>query len=232
MLNVICVKHGTKYTSLHVNRLYNMVKRHLTIPHRFVCFTENPTDINPNINIVKLPYNSSISGWWWKTYIFCKDHFNNFDINLYFDLDMVIVKNIDKLITYKQGRFIGLEDVGRVFGNKGKLGSAVMRWQDHTYSNIWNTFIPNPDIAKKYPTGDQAYIWDLQKSNIEFFPTKWIMSYKWEVRSTKELTRVNKRWVFSKIRNPEIDNETSVLAFHGTPSLEDVQDKIIVENWQ
>jgi hypothetical protein len=232
MLNVICVKHGTKYNEIHVNRLYSMVKRHLTIPCKFHCFTENPTNLNPDINVITLPYHTNIEGWWWKTYIFSKEHFNNSSVNLYFDLDMVIVNNIDKLVNYKQDKFIGLEDVGRVFGNRGLLGSAVMRWQGHKHSNIWDNFIANPEIAKKYPTGDQAYIWDIQKPNIEFFPTKWIMSYKWEIRSTKELTRVNKKWIFSNVRNPEIDKDTAVLAFHGTPSLEDVQDKIIVENWQ
>ena len=30
---IVCLKHGTKYSSEYVNKLYNMVKRHCTIPH-------------------------------------------------------------------------------------------------------------------------------------------------------------------------------------------------------
>ena len=232
MLNVICVKHGTKYSELHVNRLYNMVSRHLTIPHRFVCFTEDSKNLNSNIEARALPYISNIEGWWWKPYIFCPTHFYLNDVNLYFDLDMVIIGNIDKLLKHKQGYFVGLEDVGRALGKPTKLGSAVMRWQGSMYKDIWEIFERDPSISKKFPGGDQDWIWHLHKKHIQFFPKNWIMSYKWEVRNIKELVRIDNKWIFKDIRDPEIHEDTSVLAFHGTPDMEDVQDKIIVENWQ
>jgi hypothetical protein len=34
-VNIVCLKHGTKYNSDYVNRLYNMVQRNLTIPFKF-----------------------------------------------------------------------------------------------------------------------------------------------------------------------------------------------------
>lgn len=232
MLNVICVKHGTKYNEVHVNRLYNMVKRHLTIPHRFVCFTENSKNLYSDIDIRPLPDIAKIQGWWWKPYIFAPDHFNPIDTNLFFDLDMVIINNIDKLIRYKQGLFVGLQDVGRALDKPTKLGSAVMRWQGSNFTDIWSKFADNPDISKKYPGGDQDWVWHLHKNKINFFPKTWIMSYKWEVRNIKELIRVDNKWLFKTVRDPEIDKDTAVLAFHGTPDIEDTQDKIIVENWQ
>ena len=39
--NVICIKWGTKFGADYVNRLYRMVEKNLSIPHRFVCFTDN-----------------------------------------------------------------------------------------------------------------------------------------------------------------------------------------------
>lgn len=232
MLNVICVKHGTKYSELHVNRLYNMVKRHLTIPFTFYCLTEDYKNIDSNIKIIPLFSDPRITGWWWKTYIFYPEHFNNNDLNLYFDLDMVIVNNIDKLVKYLPGHFIGLEDLGRVFNRPQKLGSAVLRWQGSMYKDIWEKFIKNPDISKKFPGGDQDWIWDLHKKQLKFYPKSWILSYKWEVRSMSELVRKNNKLFFKDIRNVELDKETAVLAFHGTPDMEDVEDKIILENWQ
>jgi hypothetical protein len=232
MLNVICVKHGTKYSELHVNRLYNMVSRHLTIEHRFVCFTEDPASINKNIDVRPLPTNLPISGWWWKPYIFCNGHFDKTDINLFFDLDMVIIGNINKLVKQDLGYFVGLEDVGRALGKPTKLGSAVMKWHGSFYSDIWDKLQANPDIVKKFPGGDQDWIWSLHRNRIKFFPKNWIMSYKWEIRNIKELVRKNNKWYFKDVRDPEIHEDTAVLAFHGTPDMEDVQDKIIVENWQ
>jgi hypothetical protein len=231
MLNVICVKHGTKYSDLHVNRLFNMVKRHLTIPYHFVCFTEDTKNLHPDIKCKQLPSTMNIEGWWWKTYIFA-NHFNSADVNLYFDLDMVIVNNIDKLVTYQQGHFVGLEDVGRALGKPTKLGSAVMRWQGSMYKDIWEKFEHDFNISKKYPGGDQDWIWSLHKNKIKFFPKQWILSYKWEVRTINELVRKNNKLYFKNVRDVELDNDTSVLAFHGTPDMEDVEDKIIVENWQ
>ena len=38
---VVCLKHGSKYSSEYVNKLYNMCKRHLTVPYEFVCFTDD-----------------------------------------------------------------------------------------------------------------------------------------------------------------------------------------------
>lgn len=202
------------------------------MPFTFVCFTDNSDNLYQNIDVRPLLPIEYIKGWWWKTYIFDANHFDLNDTNLFFDLDMVIINNIDKLIFYRPNEFICLADVGRVFGNPAKLGSAVMRWTGHGYSDIWSNYIKNTSIDQKYPSGDQAYIWDLHSKDINFYPKNWILSYKWEVRSREELVRIDKKLKFKTVRDPYIDPETSVLAFHGTPSLEDVQDKIIVENWQ
>ena len=90
-----------------------MTQRHLTIPHRFVCFTEDSTGLDTNIETKSLPYDSSIKGWWWKTYLFNKDNFPAGDVNLFFDLDIVIVNNIDKLADCT-GAFLGFEDPGKI----------------------------------------------------------------------------------------------------------------------
>jgi hypothetical protein len=232
MLNVICVKHGTKYGPAYVNKLYNMVQRHLTIPHNFVCFTEDSKGIDSRVKIKPLPNRSEITGWWWKTYMFQMGHFDPADTNLFFDLDMVIISNIDKLVTYDPDSFVGLEDVGRVFNRPQKLGSAVLRWPSNMYSNIWDAIDLRPGLTKRYKGGDQDWIWECAKQHIKFYPKTWIMSYKWEIRNQSELIRRQDKWIFKETREPDIDKNTAVLAFHGTPDLEDVEDKIIINNWR
>lgn len=232
MLNVICLKHGDKYGPEYVNKLYNMIQRHLTVPYRFVCFTDNTGGLIPKIEKILLPNDAKYQGWWWKPYIFKPGHFPSGDTNFFIDLDMVIVKNIDKLMSYEPNAFLGLEDVGRVFGRGiDKLGSAVLRWPANAYGDIWTTLESDPSIMKKYH-GDQDLIWKLYKGHIKFFPSDWIRSYKWEVRNRAELIRQSGGWVFKDIQNPPIHPETAILAFHGTPNPHDVQDPIIVDNWQ
>ena len=208
-----------------------MVMRHLTVPHRFVCFTDNASNLNTNIDIRGLPITGKYAGWWWKPYVFKEGHFNNGDTNLFIDLDMVIVSNIDKLIEYRPNDFVGLEDVSRVFGRGPvKLGSAVMRWPANSYGNIWTAIENDPALMKKFH-GDQDLIWHLYKNEIKFFPADWIRSYKWEVRNRSELVRIGASWTFNTIRTPEINPETAILAFHGTPNPHEVKDPIIVDNW-
>jgi hypothetical protein len=231
MLNVICLKHGTKYGPEYVNKLYNMIVRNLTLPHNFICFTDNPAELNPNIQIKLLP-SAPIHGWWWKPYIFKADHFPIGDINLFFDLDMVIVKNIDHFIDFLPGQFVGLRDVGRILRpNLIKLGSAVLKWPAGQFDDIWTKFEKNLSITQRLH-GDQDWIWSLHSNDIKFFPNEWIQSYKWEVRSRSELIGHGPTLMFKDIRNPLVDENTSVLAFHGFPNPHQVMDPIIVDNWR
>jgi hypothetical protein len=66
---VVCLKWGTKYSAEYVNKLYNMVKRNLTINYEFVCFTEDKKGIDPTIRVEPLP-SLSVSGWWYKPWFF------------------------------------------------------------------------------------------------------------------------------------------------------------------
>ena len=55
MKNIICMKWGDKFGPEYVNRLHTMVEKNLTIPHRFVCFTDNGEGLNEGIEIRPLP---------------------------------------------------------------------------------------------------------------------------------------------------------------------------------
>ena len=47
--HVICMKWGTKYGPKYVNRLYAMVKRHLTLDFQMVCLTDDMQGIHPQV---------------------------------------------------------------------------------------------------------------------------------------------------------------------------------------
>lgn len=195
----------------------------------FICFTEDHKGIDQSIQIRPLP-EIDLAGWWYKPYFFKENLFENGRVNFFIDLDMVVVNNIDKLFNYKPGQFLGLQDPSRVFRPEPKkLGSAVMRWENGTYHKIWNNLENNLYLTKRYK-GDQDYIWEICKDEIEYYPLKWILSYKWEVRNRSELTSTLPR-KFKTNRSPNIDPETCILAFHGNPKLHTVQDEVILNNW-
>ena len=62
---IVCLKHGTKYSSEYVNKLYNMVKRPAQYPI-LVCFTDDIRDINRNKDYSNLK-EIGVYGWWYKS---------------------------------------------------------------------------------------------------------------------------------------------------------------------
>jgi hypothetical protein len=88
-----------------------MVKRHNTQSVNFVCITEDPTDLNPGIQVVPLP-EVELTGWWYKPYVFS----SKFPITgtlLFLDLDIVIVRNMDHFWTHSPNKFCIIRDFNR-----------------------------------------------------------------------------------------------------------------------
>jgi hypothetical protein len=230
-VTVMCVRFGTRYGREYVERLRNMVARHMTIPYQFVCLTDDPQPIEGVHNIVQ-PNANYARGWWHKVHMFDPALPLSGRI-LYFDLDIVIHNNIDKLVTERSNEFLGIHDFNRKFyANWNSLNSSTLCWNHGTQNFIWEQFKADPKAAMKLP-GDQDWIWKLAKDRIKFWPKTWIQSYKWEIRSREELTVLNGKRQFKTTEN-SIDppKDCCVTVFHGDPKPQDVQDKFVVDNWK
>lgn len=228
-ITVLCVKFGTAYTTDYVIKLRNMVARQLTVPHEFVCLTDDATPIE-GVRLIVQPNSNYQRGWWYKVHMFDPNLAVSGTI-LYFDLDVVITNRIDKLVS-KNGQFYGIRDFNRKF-NKGYncLNSSVMSWFHGDHSIIWEQFSKLPSEAMR-THGDQDWIWRIAKSKITFWPDSWVLSYKWEVRDREELVVIDgKRNFASKLDEPIIADDCCVLVFHGEPKPHEVQDQFIVDNW-
>ena len=69
--HIICVKWGNKFIPEYVNILKNMCKRQCTVDFTFNCLTDDPTGLDPDINVIKFPDNpGAIKTWWSKLYMF------------------------------------------------------------------------------------------------------------------------------------------------------------------
>jgi len=213
---LVCLKHGEKYSSDYVNKLYNMVKRNSTIPFNFACITENPSGLNDKIKIIpvfsnELPLSGSI---------------------LFFDLDVVVINSIDDLWNYNNGQFCIIRDFNRsTVKNWNKFNSSIFKLEKGSHSYVWENFLKEKDVVKRMH-GDQDWIFSQIKTNFCFWPDEWIQSYKWEIRNKTDVIRLENKRIFRSIENPKIDPRTKVLVFHGEPKPSDVQDPIIVDNWR
>jgi hypothetical protein len=231
VITVLCVRFGTKYGREYVERLRNMVARHLTVPYEFVCLTDDQHPIHSVKSIVQ-PSSEYAKLWWQKVHMF--------DPNLpvqgriiYFDLDVIIHDNIDKLVTNLGDQFYGIRDFNRKFVPKwDKLNSSIMSWQHGTHCDIFELFNKNKNSAMRLH-GDQDWIHQVAKSKIKHWPDSWIQSYKWEIRSRNEIdfTRRENR-SFKTVINPIIPKDCCVTVFHGDPKPENILDPYVIDNWR
>lgn len=166
MLTVVCVKTRPRYDHSYVNRLHCMVSKHLTVPHRFVCLTDD----DDGVECETLPIPRGLMGWWGKIALFRPDVLTG--QVLFLDLDTLIINNIDFLSEFSN-EFAILRDFYRPEG----YGSGMMIWnKPHEY--IWKDWVmagcPN------HPLGDQGWMEhmlpDAERLQ-DLFPGK-IVSYK------------------------------------------------------
>ena len=109
MNHVVCVKWGNKYPPVYANVLNNMVKKHTTVPYQFHCLTDDSTNLDADINVIKLPNDPWIKSWWSKLWMFAPEMPLKGNI-LFFDLDVVIFDTIDlpvNIIACKEGGYFG-----------------------------------------------------------------------------------------------------------------------------
>jgi len=215
---IVTLKVGNKYSSSYVNRLYEQCMKHLTIPVEFACLTEDPSGLDKNIKVIPLELNDNIEGWWYKPFVFDK----NFPLKgtlLFMDLDMIVFNNIDKLFTYKPGKFCVIRDFTRhQIPSWKKFNSSIVRMQTGQKHHVYDNFIASPNtISRKY-RGDQDWLFAQVTDDFEFWPDEWIQSYKWEMRGNPKLVWKNDHKDFENTGDPQIKPQTSIAVFHGDPN--------------
>ena len=228
---IVCLKHGTKYSSEYVNKLFNMTKRNSSVPFSFACITENPTGLDSNIKVIPIP-KFKLEGWWIKPWVFSPDFPLDGTI-LFLDLDLVVIKNIDELWLYSPNKFCIIRDFTRSTVKEwNKFNSSVFRFEKGSFSYVWENLIADTSQTTKMH-GDQDWIFKQITDNFAFWPDEWMQSYKWEIRNKNDVVRdSNGKRVFKHIANPVIGSKTKILVFHGEPKPDQVLDPVVVQNWK
>ncbi len=174
MLTVACVywkgkfrRRRRMYGTQWVERLKNMVARNLSVPHRFVCLS------NENVPCERIPLIHNWPGWWNKIELHRPGLFEN--RVLYIDLDELILKDLLPFFAFPSpfaitnGRKYNTwfkEDLIRI----RKFGSAVMVFDPGAGEKLYTEF---EERAIKVFWGDQDYIaWKMPE--LDTFPGKWL----------------------------------------------------------
>ncbi|GKT12660.1 MAG: hypothetical protein ISEC1_P1639 [Thiomicrorhabdus sp.] len=225
MIHVVCLKWGDKYGSEYANRLYRMVNQNLSLPFKFYCITENTLDIDEAINIVPMP-NYDLKGWWYKLVIF-QENFLNIpaeDKILFLDLDIVILNELDSLVSYSDQFCISADDEAH------RYNSSVMCFHPGQYRFIWESFIIQKETIVNEMHGDQDWIEYSYKEAV-LFPKSVVKSFKIDLDCKTPYSfgkfgrALRKRFPFllpsGTVAAPK---DAAIVLFHGKPDPADVMD--------
>ena len=151
---------------------------------------------------------------------------------LYFDLDVIIFKNIDELFTKNPNKFMIIRDFNRRRQKDWKVcNSSVMRWNSGTMNYLWSDFKQNAQNIMGSNHGDQDWIMKSGKAQITHWPDDWIRSYKWEMVGFKN-TKIRKGVKHIFQHPARITENNKVAVFHGEPKPFNCGDDFVVENWK
>ncbi len=211
-VNIVCMKWGDKFPADYVNRLFGMVSRHLSIPFRFVCFTENSIDIRGEVEIQDLPELNLPPGLpergWRKLTVFKKDFGGLYGPTLFLDLDIVVVGSLDVFFTYP-GDFLIAHDKKNPKKTEGN--SSIFRFGIGQHSEILSHFEQNFELVKNEVRHEQAYLSrEMHKQGkLRYWPDEWVPSFKY---------RCCPSWIKSWFQAPSIPKGAKVILFHGLPN--------------
>lgn len=233
-IDCACVIHGSGYDWVYVDTLYSMLSRNLTPQVNLHVYTEATRPVPPRYikhELVDWKIAGPKKSWWYKIQMFNTEH--HAGPMLYFDLDTVILRNIDWMWQQSLTKFWTVKDFKHLYRPSFTgMNSSIMWWDTRAYSWIWDDFHKEPlaNTIRRFP-GDQDYLTNrLGPDAIRFFDTKSVKSWRWECfDGGYDFNR--RRW-----HNPgvgtHVDAHTSVLVFHGKPKPHETNDPVIKQLWQ
>jgi hypothetical protein len=190
-MNILCVKWGTKYSSEYVNKLYNMVLKNCNGQYfDFYCYTDNPSDLKSNIKTVNI--NSDLKDWWPKLDLL---NIFNKDLNIFFDLDVIILNPLERLFSVKTRTFSVLYSQWK----EGYLmptakekyptlyNSSIMKWEGNQGFKIYDYFQKNKEMVLFKYQGIDRYLFN-EPVEVDLLPTSIAYSYWKGVRYGKDTT--------------------------------------------
>ncbi len=209
-VNVVCMKWGTIYNGPYVNNLYSMVQRHLTVPHRFVCFTDNSEGFLPGIESFPIPTvdltGGSQYGSWNKVALFAPKLADLKGSTLFLDLDLLVVSNIDCLFDYRPGEFCIIHDWSRTHeGN-----SSVFRFEVGKHTQLLEYFLAHQEEVRRDYRCDQSFVSEklIEAGQLQYWPDGWCSSFK---------RHCLPKWPALFFKSATLSPEAKVIVFHGRP---------------
>jgi len=210
---VVCMKWGTLYSSTYVNVLFNACRKHISGSFSFVCFTDDPTGLLPQIIKQPIPeFGLDLAhyrhGAWPKIGVFLQHQGLLKGRCLFIDLDTVLLQSIDPLFSI-EGDLVCIDSrpwryksgPPRTMTSIFAFDAGALNWIVSHLSENRDKFISHYGIEQDFLHGEVP--------GIRYWPEGWVVSFKYHARQPLVIDR------FRPPRKP--GSPAKVLAFHGKP---------------
>jgi hypothetical protein len=218
-LDVVTVQIGDRYPDVYVERLRNMVARHLPIPHRFIVWCDANPDGSPRRYSSGI-HQRDLSDWGLPG---TRSKLRLFDREIggeapFLFLDMTLVIRQSLLPLVRRGRGSRASLIAVQDWNYPTLNSSVM-WlnPDVNTQRVWDRWIEEGQHTWTI-RGDQNYINAVFRREAPEALTFWAMGRVASYKRLRKLAATDPDLALAKLR------EAIILKFHGRPKPTDVLD--------
>ncbi|MGR3511939.1 MAG: glycosyl transferase [Paracoccaceae bacterium] len=225
-LNVICIRWGTGFGPDYVNRLFRAIQRTSARDVRFFCITDDRTGFDPSIEALELveePFHAKMMetlsktprrGPMRKVSMFNPDLIPDLRGPLIaMDLDVLVTGPLDDLADYAPGK-VCMRPVWTTPSRRVGVGhGSVLKFEPKRHHYLYGNIASNTEAEIVKANGsEQSYTsyTAYDAGDFEPFPTKWIVSFKYECRPVRPL---------NLILRPKLPEDARVVCFHGTPKM-------------
>jgi len=215
-VNILSLKWGSLYGADYANCLYAGVSRHLSRPFRFLCFTDDPTGLDPRIDAQPLPeieLGRMARTTWLKLGLFQAGLARMTGPCLFLDLDVIITGSMDPFFDFMPGkRCIAQNWVlkhQQLFKKRPDVGnSSIFRFDAGTTQFIVDKFNAEREWAIDNFHPPQTYL-TYALGEKHYFPDNLVASFKRHCVPSFPLNLVSA---------PAFPSEARVVLFHGKPN--------------
>jgi hypothetical protein len=213
------MKWGERYGPEYVNRLQSMIQRNTKRDTRLTCFTDDASNIRPEVRCLDLPPINLPSDYQWKPWrkisLWQKPLADFSGDILFLDLDLIVTGDIDCFFDHDPGKFYVIRNWPQY---KERIGNtSVYRFTVGAHSYLYHNLMNEPDrIFSTYPNS-QTYI-SREIREINFWPDEWCKNFKFSLLP---------KWPMRFFKTAELPPDLHVVCFTGKPDPEDA----VVGKW-
>lgn len=213
------MKWGKAYGVGYANTLYSMVSRNTERPLRFVCFTDDPAGLRPEIEAKPLPPIDLPPSHQWKAWrkisLWAPELADLSGDVLFLDLDLVVTGSIDSFFDYEpQATYCVIENwtqKGEGIGN-----TSVFRLRVGAHAEVYEELMADPAAAIRKTRNGQTFV-SRGISSMTYWPASWCVSFKHTLMP---------RWPMNFVKVTPLPPETRVVCFTGMPNPDHARDGV------